>query len=233
MCVIVRGAARSAVPSDDFGISLVQVGLLWSILFDSGSFWSGLCSPGSGRVRGWIAVCQAACKPGSVPGGCAPGGGHPSGAAVTRRFTRPTRRRRGTRHRLSIWSCSERGLPSRPVTRPLVRSYRTISPLPQRRQRRPRGGMFLWRYPSGRPAWELPSALSRGARTFLDRARRRSRDRPAAWQIHCTATDAVARRGQPRSRASLASASARRLNSRRTWIGTKTSSSAIRFESCS
>ncbi len=30
--------------------------------------------------------------------------------------------------------------------------------------------MFLWRYPSGHPAWELPSALSRGARTFLDLA---------------------------------------------------------------
>jgi hypothetical protein len=29
-----------------------------------------------------------------------------------------------------IWSCSGWGLPSRPVTRPLVRSYRTISPLP-------------------------------------------------------------------------------------------------------
>ena len=65
------------------------------------------------------------------------GGGHPSEAAVARRFERPTRRRRGTRlrsaealRRLPIWSCSGRGLPSRPVSRPLVRSYRTISPLP-------------------------------------------------------------------------------------------------------
>jgi hypothetical protein len=29
-----------------------------------------------------------------------------------------------------IWSCSRWGLPSRPVTRPLVSSYLTISPLP-------------------------------------------------------------------------------------------------------
>src|SRR5262252_9007357 len=31
-----------------------------------------------------------------------------------------------------IWSCSERGLPGRPVTRPPVGSYPTISPLPAR-----------------------------------------------------------------------------------------------------
>src|SRR5579859_7447148 len=30
----------------------------------------------------------------------------------------------------SAWSCSEWGLPSQPVTRPLVSSYLTISPLP-------------------------------------------------------------------------------------------------------
>jgi len=29
-----------------------------------------------------------------------------------------------------IWSCSRWGLPSRPVARPLVRSYRTVAPLP-------------------------------------------------------------------------------------------------------
>jgi len=31
------------------------------------------------------------------------------------------------------------------------------------------GGMFLCHFPSGRPAWALPSALPYGARTFLDR----------------------------------------------------------------
>jgi len=30
-----------------------------------------------------------------------------------------------------------------------------------------RGGMFLFHFPSGCPAWELPSALPGGARTFL------------------------------------------------------------------
>jgi len=30
-----------------------------------------------------------------------------------------------------------------------------------------RGGMFLFHFPSGFPAWELPSALPGGARTFL------------------------------------------------------------------
>ena len=34
--------------------------------------------------------------------------------------------------RFLIWPCSMWGLPSRPVTGPLVRSYRTISPLPGR-----------------------------------------------------------------------------------------------------
>ena len=36
----------------------------------------------------------------------------------------------GPLHPFPIWSCSEWGLPSRPVTRPLVRSYRTVPPLP-------------------------------------------------------------------------------------------------------
>ena len=43
-----------------------------------------------------------------------------------------------------------------------MRSYRTISPLPRKR-----GGMFLWHYPSGRPARVLPGTLPGGARTFL------------------------------------------------------------------
>src|SRR3990172_5815245 len=34
-------------------------------------------------------------------------------------------------YRPPTWSCSGRGLPSRPVTRPLVRTCRTISPLPR------------------------------------------------------------------------------------------------------
>ncbi len=61
-------------------------------------------------------------------------------------------------YRPPTWSCSGRGLPSRPVTRPLVRSYRTISPLPgagrvsgrflRRKADTPApGGMFLWHFP--------------------------------------------------------------------------------------
>ena len=64
-----------------------------------------------------------------------------------------------------IWPCSGRGLASRCVSTPLVRSYRTISPLPTSR----RAVSFLCHFPSGRPAWVLPSALPCGARTFLTR----------------------------------------------------------------
>ncbi len=44
--------------------------------------------------------------------------------------------RRGAHH-FPIWPCSVWGLPSRPVTGPLVRSYRTFSPLPDES-----GGIF-------------------------------------------------------------------------------------------
>jgi hypothetical protein len=51
-----------------------------------------------------------------------------------------------------IWSCSGWGLPSRPVTRPLVRSYRTISPLlgaahPPEADVQSRAVWFLWHSP--------------------------------------------------------------------------------------
>jgi hypothetical protein len=85
-----------------------------------------------------------------------------------------------------IWSCSRWGLPSRPVTRPLVRSYikatsaRTISPLPDPRPggRRPSAVCFLLHFPgpsagprssSGLGRWALPTTASCGARTFLCR----------------------------------------------------------------
>jgi len=41
-----------------------------------------------------------------------------------------TRERDGPPHCSPIRSCSRWGLPSRPVTRPLVRSYRTVPSLP-------------------------------------------------------------------------------------------------------
>src|SRR3990172_2750335 len=110
------------------------------------------------------------------------GGDHLSGAAVTRRLKRPTRglrapheddpaRAHGARrlHSPPIWPCSGWGLPSRPVTRPLVRSYRTVSPLPALAGGEPLAVWSLWHFPSGRPAWALPSTLPGGARTFLGR----------------------------------------------------------------
>jgi hypothetical protein len=57
-----------------------------------------------------------------------------------------------------------RGLPSQHFSMLLVRSYRTLAPLPYKVL----GGMFLWHYPHGYPHWELPSKPDHmGARTFL------------------------------------------------------------------
>ncbi len=56
---------------------------------------------------------------------------HSSRRIVTDTLKQPTRRHRGSRHRLPIWSCSRWGLPCRSVAGLAVRSYRTISPLPR------------------------------------------------------------------------------------------------------
>ncbi len=85
-----------------------------------------------------------------------------------------------------IWSCSGWGLPSRPVTRPLVRSYRTVSPLPLRCRK---GGLSLWHYPSRRRAWALPSTLPFGARTFLPRILQGGR--PSSCRSNSTKPDRV------------------------------------------
>ena len=53
-------------------------------------------------------------KPGSVVDD------HSSATNVTVRLKRPTRIHRGSRHRIPIWSCSERGLPS-PRLLPIAR----------------------------------------------------------------------------------------------------------------
>src|SRR3990172_10656857 len=52
---------------------------------------------------------------------------------------------------------------------PLVRSYRTVSPLPRppRDRRIAAAVCFLWRCPWGCPPWTLSSTLPCGARTFL------------------------------------------------------------------
>src|SRR5438874_9652786 len=77
-------------------------------------------------------VEEPACKPDSVPAARlapAAGGGHLSGSRVTAALVQPTREHRAG-HPLPAWPCSGRGLPSRPVARPLVSSYLTVSPLP-------------------------------------------------------------------------------------------------------
>jgi hypothetical protein len=115
---------------------------------------------------------ESACKPASVPRDR--GGGHPSGTGVAAGLVRSTRGlgRASLRGRVAaagaspIRPCSGWGLPSRPVTRPLVRSYRTVSPLPSRLRRA--AVCSLWHCPAGRPDWRLASTLPCGGRTFLD-----------------------------------------------------------------
>ncbi len=68
---------------------------------------------------------EPADKPGSVVDS------HSSRRIVTDTLKQPTRRHRGPRHCLPIWSCSRWGLPCRSVAGLAVRSYRTISPLPR------------------------------------------------------------------------------------------------------
>src|ERR1700731_2258434 len=59
----------------------------------------------------------------------------------------------------------------------LVRSYRTVSPLPVRRSS-PSAVCSLWHCPAGRPDWVLPSTVPCGVRTFLGPVRP-VRGRPA------------------------------------------------------
>jgi len=94
--------------------------------------WQAIDCP---ERQGWVAEpgqgpateeteAESACKPGSVEDG------HSSRPAVADGLKRPTRFPRGPRVRNPIWSCSGWGLPCRSVTRLAVRSYRTVSPLP-------------------------------------------------------------------------------------------------------
>lgn len=54
------------------------------------------------------------------------------------------------------------------------------------------------RYPSGHPAWELPSALSRGARTFLDRRAASTAAARRPGNYHSSANRARIERGPTR-----------------------------------
>ncbi len=125
---------------------------------------------------------EPADKPGSVVGS------HSSRRRVTATLKQPTRRHRGPRHCLPIWSCSRWGLPCRSVARLAVRSYRTVSPLPRTLpppfggavalgrtfvrqappQRQGRSAVCsLLHFPSARAAQALPGTVPCGARTFL------------------------------------------------------------------
>ncbi len=85
------------------------------------------------RDREWKK--ESAGKPGSVVDS------HSSRPAVAARLKQPTRERRGPRQCSPIWSCSGWGLPCHAALSPrAVRSYRTVSPLPD--PLRAIGGLF-------------------------------------------------------------------------------------------
>jgi len=68
------------------------------------------------------------------------------------------------------------------VTAGAVSSYLTISPLPRFAVAH-RGGVFLWHYLSGFPAWALPSTLPGGARTFLSPNRIGAAAAQSPWPV--------------------------------------------------
>ena len=137
---------------------------------------------------------KAGRKPGSVPTRCARGPRGGWSSVWDRRYRRPQAALYGggagarpTRAPPRIRGLApSRGLPSRHLSMPLVRSYRTLAPLPVRRAEPAAiGGVFLWHCPHGHPHWALPSRPGRsGARTFLNRLPRmgrspaRTRSRP-------------------------------------------------------
>ena len=74
---------------------------------------------------------ESACKPDSVPG-FRPGGGHPSGSAVTGGLERPTRASSAAGHSIGSYLALLREGFTKPAPSPgpLVGSYPTFSPLP-------------------------------------------------------------------------------------------------------
>ncbi len=106
---------------------------------------------------------EPADKPGSVVDS------HSSRRRVTATLKQPTRTRHGPCHCVPIWPCSGWGLPCRSIAGLAVRSYRTVSPLPDpSANERPSAVYSLLHFPSARAAQALPGILPCGARTFLD-----------------------------------------------------------------
>jgi len=94
-------------------------------------------------------------------------GGHPSERST---WGRCSRRNTGRAAQSSCLTLLRVGF-TEPSGSPraLVRSYRTVSPLPVRRPGAPPSAVcFLWHCPAGRPDWPLASTLPYGVPTFLD-----------------------------------------------------------------
>ncbi len=97
-------------------------------------------------------------------------GDHPSGLPVAGQLVRPKPGSlgRATLKRSPIWSCTGRGLPSRPVTRTAGELLPHRFTLTRTPRKGPLAVCSLLRFPSGFPGWPLASALLYGVRTFLD-----------------------------------------------------------------
>ena len=130
-----------------------------------------------------------ACKPDSVPPRKRSGGDHPSGHTVAGYLERPTRRLgRAALERLRsrTFRCGLLALLRVGFTKPprspgmLVRSYRTVSPLPPVPTNRGRVAVcFLWHYPASHLGLPLAITLLCEVRTFLGPPSPASRGRPA------------------------------------------------------
>ncbi len=98
-------------------------------------------------------------------------GDHPSGTHVAVRLMRPKPGSlgRATLERSPIWSCTGRGLPSRPVARTAGELLPHRFTLTRTPRKGPLAVCSLLRFPSGFPGWPLASALLCGVRTFLGR----------------------------------------------------------------
>jgi hypothetical protein len=104
-----------------------------------------------------------------------PGGDHPSGTAVTGGLKRPTRASNAAGYSIgSYLALLQEGF-TKPVLSP-GRWWALTPPfhpcLPSLEGRR---FPFLWHFPSGFPAWALPSSLPCRVRTFLEHLVRRPR----------------------------------------------------------
>ena len=123
---------------------------------------------------------ERACKPGSVTRRWRVRG-HLSGTMVSHRLKRPTRGSRTGSPRTSPYLALLRVGFTKPARSPglLVRSYRTVSPLP-----RLSGAVcFLWHFPEGHPWWTLSTTLPCGARTFLPQTMLRAAAQPTPVDI--------------------------------------------------